>query len=139
MHWNFWNFNDVHIHLLEPFVDAVFTKAMSTCRLQWIPQNKETNWTVVLFVSDDEIKVISLLPTGKSLSGSKASGTDGRWMAGLVGILIETRRQRSLWRHFLYYVQYTVLLEPLLCTCILAIVSLSWKHKARLSSIILGL
>lgn len=72
------NFNDVHIHLLEPFVDAVFTKAMSTCRLQWIPQNKETNWTVVLFVSDDEIKVISLLPTGKSLSGSKASGTDGR-------------------------------------------------------------
>lgn len=131
MHWNFWNFNDVHIHLLEPFVDAVFTKAMSTCRLQWIPQNKETNWAVVLFVSDDEIKVISLLPTGKSLSGSKASGTDGRWMAGLVGILIETRRQRSLWRHFLYYVQYTVLLEPLLCTCILAIVSPSWKHKAR--------
>lgn len=66
------------VGLLEPFVDAVFTKAMSTCRLQWIPQNKETNWTVVLFVSDDEIKVISLLPTGKSLSGSKASGTDGR-------------------------------------------------------------
>lgn len=66
------------VGLLEPFVDAVFTKAMSTCRLQWIPQNKETNWTVVLFVSDDEIKVVSLLPTGKSLSGSKASGTDGR-------------------------------------------------------------